>query len=46
MLAQYASNAINVPVGISEYELNNPVPEDYKSSLPTIEEIENELRRD
>ena len=31
---------VNVPVGISEYELNNLIPEDYKSSMPTIEEIE------
>lgn len=43
VLAQYATSAINVPVGISEYELNNLIPEDYKSSMPTIEEIEREL---
>lgn len=43
VLAQYATSAINVPVGISEYELNNLMPEDYKSSMPTIEEIEKEL---
>lgn len=44
VLAQYATSAINVPVGISEYELNNLIPEDYKSSMPTIEEIERELK--
>lgn len=44
VLAQYATNAINVPVGISEYELNNLMPNDYKSSMPTIEEIERELK--
>lgn len=43
VLAQYATSAINVPVGISEYELNNLIPDDYKNSMPTIEEIEREL---
>ena len=44
VLAQYATSAINVPVGISEYELNNLIPDDYKGSMPTIEEIERELK--
>ena len=44
VLAQYATSAINVPVGISEYELNNLILDDYKSSMPTIEEIERELK--
>lgn len=44
ILAQYATSALNVPVGISEYELNNLMPEDYKNSMPTIEEIEQELK--
>ena len=44
VLAQYATSAINVPIGISEYELNNIIPEGYKSSMPTIEEIERELK--
>jgi hypothetical protein len=35
---------INVPIGISEYKLSNVMPEEFKSSMPTIEEIENELR--
>ena len=44
VLAQYAVNMINAPIGISEYELSSIIPEDFKSSLPSIEEIENELR--
>lgn len=44
VLAQYATSAINVPIGISEYEFNNIIPEGYKSSMPTIEEIERELK--
>lgn len=44
VLAKYAVNAVNVPIGISEYDMNNLIPEDYKNSMPTIEEIEEELR--
>lgn len=44
VLAKYAVNAVNVPIGISEYDMNNLIPEDYKSSMPTIEEIEAELK--
>lgn len=44
VLAKYAVNAINVPIGISEYDMNKLIPEDYKNSMPTIEEIEEELK--
>nr|MCR5789992.1 PDDEXK nuclease domain-containing protein [Lachnospiraceae bacterium] len=44
VLAQYAVNMINAPVGISEYKLSNIIPEDFKGTMPTIEEIERELR--
>lgn len=44
VLAQYAVNSMNAPIGISEYELSTVMPDDFKSSMPTIEEIENELR--
>lgn len=43
VMAQYATNAVNVPIGISEYELNHFIPDNFKGSLPTIEEIEAEL---
>ncbi len=42
--AEYALKGIEKPIGISEYELNKMLPDDLKSSLPSIEEIENELR--
>ena len=42
VLAKYA---VNVPIGISEYDMSNLIPEDYKSSMPTIEEIEEELKK-
>ena len=34
------------PWGVSEYELSKLYPADFKSSLPTIEELERELNRD
>ncbi len=43
VLAQYAVETSTEPIGISEYELNRLLPEDYKGTLPTIEEIEKEL---
>ena len=39
-LAQHIINGVGLPVGISEYQLSNLIPEKYKSSLPTIEELE------
>ena len=42
--AQYALEASTQPMGISEYDINRFMPENFKGSLPTIEEIENELR--
>ncbi len=41
--AKYAIESSSQPLGISEYELSNLIPDDFKGSLPTIEEIEAEL---
>lgn len=43
--AEFALRSINKPIGISEFELTNILPENLKSSLPTIEEIEIELKK-
>ncbi len=40
VVAQYALEGYNQPLGISAYELANLLPKDFKSQLPTIEEIE------
>lgn len=40
---EYALQDINKPIGVSEYELTRSLPENLKSSLPSIEEIEAEL---
>jgi predicted nuclease of restriction endonuclease-like (RecB) superfamily len=42
--AEFSLRDINKPIGISEFQLTEIIPEDLKSSLPTIEEIENELK--
>ncbi len=43
VLAKYASESSKEPIGISEYRLSNLIPENFKGTLPSIEEIENEL---
>jgi predicted nuclease of restriction endonuclease-like (RecB) superfamily len=43
--AEYALKGIEKPIGISEYELKKILPNELKNSLPSIEEIENELRK-
>jgi predicted nuclease of restriction endonuclease-like (RecB) superfamily len=43
ILAEYALWDLNKPIGISEYELTRALPENLKSSLPSIEELEAEL---
>ena len=42
--AEFALRDINKPIGISEFSFTEILPEELKSSLPTIEEIENELQ--
>ena len=42
-VAEYALRDINKPIGISEYRLAESLPEKLQGSLPTIEELENEL---
>jgi predicted nuclease of restriction endonuclease-like (RecB) superfamily len=41
--AEFALRDINKPMGVSEFELTNILPENLKSSLPTIEELEQNL---
>lgn len=41
--AEYALRDINKPIGISDYKLGQVLPKDLRSSLPSIEEIEEEL---
>lgn len=42
-VVEYALRNINKPIGVSEYTITQNLPEELKSSLPSIEEIEAEL---
>ncbi|MBI3234668.1 MAG: DUF1016 family protein [Bacteroidetes bacterium] len=44
--AEFALRDINKPMGVSEFELTHILPENLKSSLPTIEELEQNLLND
>lgn len=46
VVAEYALSDIDKPMGISEYQLTNILPEKFKSSLPTIEDIEAEFNKE
>jgi len=43
VIAEYALESIEKPIGTSEFELTKAIPDKLKISLPTIEEIEREL---
>lgn len=44
VVAKYTLETTTQPIGISEYELTKLLPDNFKSSLPSIEDIENELK--
>lgn len=44
--AQYALESASQPLGVSSYQLSKLIPENFKGSLPTIEELEAELNED
>ena len=41
---EYALRDLNKPIGVSEFQFTEILPEGIKSNLPSIEEIENELK--
>lgn len=43
IFAEYALRDLNKPIGVSEYELTQLLPDNLKSSLPSIEDIEREF---
>jgi predicted nuclease of restriction endonuclease-like (RecB) superfamily len=43
VFAEYSLRGMQKPIGISEYELTRILPDNLKGSLPSIEEIENNL---
>ena len=44
-VVEYALQRIESPMGVSEYELTQVLPDEFKSSLPSIEEIEAEFEK-
>jgi hypothetical protein len=43
LVAEWALSDIHKPIGVSEYQLTQSLPNALKSILPTVEEIEAEL---
>jgi hypothetical protein len=46
IFAEYSLRDIHKPIGISEYDLTRVLPDNLKSSLPSIEDIESELNKE
>jgi predicted nuclease of restriction endonuclease-like (RecB) superfamily len=44
--AEYALRDITKPIGLAEYRLTENLPENLKTGLPTIEELESEFSKD
>ena len=45
VVAQYALSGYDQPIGVSDYQLSRAIPENLKSALPTIEEVEDVLSK-
>ena len=45
VVAQYALSGYDQPIGVSDYQLSKAIPDNLKSALPTVEEVEEELNR-
>ena len=46
ILAEYTLRDMTKPIGLAEYRLQDALPENLQTALPTIEEIEAELAKD
>lgn len=45
VVAQYALSGYEQPIGVSSYQLTKAIPDNLRSTLPSIEEVEEELSR-
>jgi predicted nuclease of restriction endonuclease-like (RecB) superfamily len=45
VLAEYALRDMTKPIGLAEYKLTEALPEEIKTALPSIEELEEELTK-
>lgn len=46
VIVEYALRDMHTPIGVAEYRLTQALPEEWKGSLPTIEELERTLGDD
>jgi predicted nuclease of restriction endonuclease-like (RecB) superfamily len=46
VLAEYTLRDMNKPIGLAEYKLTESLPDNLKTALPTIEELEVELSKE
>lgn len=44
VVAEYSLENISQPIGISKYEISKLLEQEYKSSLPSIKEIEDSIK--
>jgi hypothetical protein len=44
VLAQYALESSSQPIGVAEFQLTKFIPNEFKSTLPTVEDLETELK--
>ena len=45
VVAQYALSGYDQPIGVSDYQLSKAIPDNLKSVLPAVEEMEKELSK-
>ena len=45
VVAQYALSGYDQPIGVSDYQLTKAIPDNLRSALPTVEEVEEEINR-
>ena len=45
VVAQYALSGYDQPIGVSDYQLSKAIPDNLRSALPTVEEVEEELSK-
>ncbi len=45
VVAKYTLSGYDQPIGVSDYQLTKAIPDNLKSALPTVEEVEEELSK-
>ncbi|MFI5149488.1 MAG: YhcG family protein [Bacteroidia bacterium] len=45
IIAEYALKDVHKPIGITEYKLTESIPKKFKGKLPSIEDLEEELKK-